>query len=71
MAVSYLRLCTSVLTAETYQTSKECHALRDTAVTGSCWDILENTLCKHFICLIKYCFSKWCTYDTIYSDVSQ
>lgn len=58
MVVSYLRLCASVLTAEAYQTSKECHALVAAAVTGSCWDMLQKTLCKHFIGMIKYCFSE-------------
>lgn len=68
MAVSYLRLCTCVLTAETHQSSEECCARGATAVTGSSWRVLQQILCKHFICMIKYCFSS--DVHLIYSDVS-
>lgn len=69
MAVSYLRFCTSVLTAETHQSGEECCALGATAVTGSSWGLLQQTLCKYFICMIKYYFSS--DVHIIYSDVSQ
>lgn len=58
MTVSYPQLCTSVLTAEAYQRSKESRVPQPTAVTGNCWDMLEKILYKHLICMIKYCFPK-------------
>lgn len=68
MAISYLRLCTCV-TAETHQSGEECCALGAIAVTGSSRGLLQQTLCKHFVCMIKHCFSS--DVHMVYSDVSQ